>query len=298
MFFLAFPGGLALYFVGGKRLLVLVIASPRIGIASHFTFLEGFMRRFILLSLMGLGASLSMAPKSSAVVIGNWEGGATDGWIDWSFNNEIGGLPQGGPTTVLPSPNYASSTEGATLGTNSLAFNPNAPSQYGRGYYQCLSDKLEYNTDSMGNSEISDFVANQIFSISVTFDASKMPGATYANFNLIVNGPGWGFNTLPASTISDTANPYDPGGWDPTDYPGVTTRTISWNYSAALAAMGPNPGYVELILVSSTDDNAGTGVYGEYFDDAQLTSVPEPTALGLLGLTGVKLLMRRRSAKV
>ena len=247
------------------------------------------MKRYVSASLIGLGASLMFSAPSFGQVIGNWENGSTDGWIDWSFANEGFEPANGGPGTILPAPSYAySTTEGVTLGSESLAFDPASPvSQYGSGYYQALSNKLEY------NGEVGDFTSNSIFSIDVTFDASKLAGASYANFNLIVNGPGWGFNTLPSSTMSDTANPGDPGGWDPTDFPGVTTRTISWNYSAALAAMGANPGYVEMILVSSTNAS-NTTAYGEYFDNARFTSVPEPASVGLVGMTGVGLLLRRR----
>ena len=247
------------------------------------------MKRCVSATLIGLGASLMLSSASFGQVIGNWENGSTDGWIDWAFANEGFEPANGGPGTILPAPSYAySTTEGVTLGSESLAFDPASPvSQYGSGYYQALSNKLEY------NGEVGDFTSNSIFSIDVTFDASKMGNASYANFNLIVNGPGWGYNTLPSSTMSDTANPYDPGGWDPTDYPGVTTRTISWNYSAALAAMGPTPGYVELILVSSTNESF-TNSFGEYFDNARFTSVPEPASVGLVGMTGVGLLLRRR----
>jgi hypothetical protein len=90
--------------------------------------------------------------------------------------------------------------------------------------------------------------------------------------------------------MSDTGNPGYPGGWDPGGYPGITTRTISWNYSSILSAIGPNPGYVELILLSSTNATSGA----QFFDNAQVTSVPEPASLGALGVAGMGLLLRRR----
>jgi len=57
--------------------------------------------------------------------------------------------------------------------------------------------------------------------------------------------------------------------------------------------MGPTPGYVELILVSSTNESF-TNSFGEYFDNARFTSVPEPASMGLVGMAGVGLLLRRR----
>ena len=212
------------------------------------------------LSPLVVAALISAAAGSSpcfAVVIGNWEQ-TSDGWFDWA----AGG-------TTLPA-NYSFSTVGATLGSSSLDFNPATPPagwSFGAGYYQSLAIGLQSNTDGNGVSEVTDFLNNNKFSIDVTYDASQWTGASYATLNLIVNAPGWGFTQLPQSTITDTGNAGFPGGWDPTDFPGVTHRTITWDYSSVLAAMSANPGFVELILVSSTNGTSGA----EFFDNAQLT---------------------------
>ena len=145
--------------------------------------------------------------------------------------------------TTLPA-NYSYSTVGATLGTYSLDFNPVPVAGGSSGYYQALSIRLQSNTDSGGVSESTDFLNNNKFSIDVTYDAS-MTGASYATLNLVVNLPGWGFTQLPQSTITDTGNSGYPGGWDPTNYPGVTHRTLTWDYSSVLAAMSANPGYAQ-----------------------------------------------------
>ena len=211
-------------------------------------------------SALVVAALISAAAGSShclAVVIGNWEQ-SNDGWFDWA----AGG-------TTLPA-NYSFSTVGATLGTSSLDFNPAAPPagwSFGTGYYQALANKLESTTDGGGVSEVTDFVNNNKFSIDVTYDASQWTGASYATLNLVVNAPGWGFTQLPQSTITDTGNAGFPGGWDPTNFPGVTHRTLAQDYSSVLAAMPSNPAYVELILISSTNGTAGA----EFFDNAQLT---------------------------
>ncbi|MGN6369888.1 MAG: autotransporter-associated beta strand repeat-containing protein [Phycisphaerae bacterium] len=209
---------------------------------------------FVVAAVISAAAGTSPA---LAVVIGSWEQ-SSEGWFDWA----AGG-------TTLPS-NYSFSTVGATLGTSSLAFNPTSPPagwSYGTGYYQALAVSLGDQTDGNGVNEITDFLNNTKFSVDVAYDASQWTGATYATLNLIVNAPGWGFTQLPQSTITDSGNSGYPGGWDPTNYPGVTQRTISWDYSSVLSALAGTPGYVQLILLSSTDGTAGV----EYFDNAQLT---------------------------
>jgi hypothetical protein len=102
-------------------------------------------------------------------VVGNWEqfdpnsppGGGnfnSDGWIDWANNGgNMNGPPVTDPqyTTTSP-PKYSSSTTGATLGSRSLEL------QYGGGYQQNLSLKMEWTTGDMAA-----FFSNKAFALAL-----------------------------------------------------------------------------------------------------------------------------------
>jgi autotransporter-associated beta strand protein len=214
-------------------------------------------------------------PARAATTVGNWEN-TNDGWFDWGASN--GGSANSNNPGADPADNFPSSvysyntTTGVTLGSYSLAMTPPATMI---GYDQGPSLKTEYETDSEGNSELADAVNNTLFSISVTYNSADWSaGTNYANVSLTVNTPGGGYINLGLPNY-DSLNTGYPGGWDPVNYPGVTTRTLIWDYGdyvpsggsetyAQLA--GSNPGYYEFSLSTSA---GGTGTF--YFDNANFT---------------------------
>ncbi len=208
---------------------------------------------------------LSASRAHADVVIGNWEQ-QTDGWGDWTF----------GPTDLQDDPQYTySSTTGVTLGSYSLKWQLNTNGNNIEGYYQGLCNKLEFNPSPDlpgGQSEVSDFLDNTRISFDITYNTADWTGpGTYAVLHMFLNASGMSWTDLGQPTI-DTGNAGYPGGWDPTDYPGITTRTMTWDYTSdlALTTSTPTNGYVELGLISEADSNFNTGAY--YIDNVRFTA--------------------------
>jgi hypothetical protein len=225
------------------------------------------MRKAGFATLLGLGASLIMTSSSFAVVIGNWEGGSSDQWIDWSSQSSYAG-----GVTNLPSPEYQFSSTGATLGSSSLELTKS-------GFSQTLSIKLEYVPGGMAA-----FFANNALQIDVTLPATTSSG--YSQFyDVALNAPVWGFTSLSATHPLTQAS----WGWGSTGGP-QQTHTITIPYGQALASIPANASYAEFIIATNND-----GVHNQYFfDNAQLITIPEPATLGLGGIAAVGLLLRRR----
>ncbi len=231
------------------------------------------------------------------ITVGNWETGGTDGWFDWQSSgggfdgsNNPGSFAFGN-AEGLPSSEYSFSTLGATLGTYSLA---NMPLTSG-SFQQNLSLKTQYETDSEGNSEEADAANSTMFAIDVTYNSAEWSSnTTYTSTFLTVNfknaaGTKSGFlglepNNSPGGwpwPTYDTGNAAYPGGWDPTDYAGITTRTMIWDYGDYVPAtiggnantetlsqlIGTAPQYLEFILETNSN---GVGTY--YYDNARLTN--------------------------
>ncbi len=212
-----------------------------------------------LAAAAALISAVSAVAQAGSVVIGNWEN-QTDGWFDWSSNsgtnyNPVPTFPGGGE--------YSYSTIGATLGNNSLAVNPGSGS-----YTQSLAIKLQYVNDSNGHSELQDFLSNTDFSIDETMNSAEWStDGSYAVTQLIINAPGIGFDTIGLPN-TDTRNPNFPGGYTASDYPGIATGTMTWNYASLLPTIGTNPAYVELVFITVSDYSQ---VGNWYFDNARLT---------------------------
>ena len=238
------------------------------------------------------------------VTVGDFEGGNNDGFFDWTASNggsDNGYNPGATPATDLPAPYYTYSAEGATLGSSALTFNGPPAALNSNGYYQGLSWKSEWEQDGQGNNAAADVANNKFFEMNVTYNSAEWTGANYANLGLICNfnnqaGTASGFLTLypnsnATTTIQnyqglpafDTSNSGYPGGWDPTSYPGTTTRTLIWDYGDYVPAsdnqgantsnltlsqlIGSNPQWCEFILISSSN------VVGTWhFDNVRLST--------------------------
>ncbi len=208
-------------------------------------------------------------PAYSEVVIGNWEDGSSDGWIDWIEYGTGKSV-----TDPINSPKYSFSTIGATLGSESLQITQS-------GWNQNLAIKLQ------NNGLVDDFFANTIFQIDVTYPTTNAKG-WQEMWEVALNAQSYGWHALSDNPIPGSHVNYGPGGGP------ETTFTLSFDYSSALSKIASNPSYVEFII--STNSDASHGVF--YFDNARLVSepeiVPEPATIVMLCLGGLALFHRGR----
>ncbi|WP_428939919.1 hypothetical protein [Fontivita pretiosa] len=190
------------------------------------------------------------------VVIGDWEN-SDDGWIEWSSQEP------------LAPPTFTYGPTGATRGTSAVKVIPDAT------YDQHLAIKLQ----NLGL--VDDFLANTRFSIDVTWDLSEWNGpGTWAKVEaLVVNAEGTGWSDQGVADI-DTGNPNYRGGWDPTNFGSLHTRTMTWDYSHLLdgdpgnGEINTEPGHpywVELVLITTYDSAFTSAAY--HFDNARLWTV-------------------------
>ncbi|HOM61548.1 MAG TPA: PEP-CTERM sorting domain-containing protein [Anaerohalosphaeraceae bacterium] len=214
--------------------------------------------KLIVLALLGL---LAMSVQAPALVIGNWESmpASGDGWIDWGQGQAaIETLPE----------KYSSSTIGATLGSKSLRVDQS-------GWAQSLAIKLNAEQRAV-------FMKSSTFSMDVSVRANDgtITGGYSQIYAVYMNaaGPGW--------TEVAGGNPVNFYWWPGS---GQRTATLTVDYSAFRDQI-TSTGYIEIILALNTGGGAPTDMY---FDNAQLTGVPEPATLALLG-TGCLLTLRKR----
>lgn len=186
------------------------------------------------------------------------------GWFDWELVlNGTGG-----------SIGSISST-GSTVGDNAFKLEPAAVS-----FSQGFAFKLQNLTNDTARraAAMQGFLNNTHISFEVTWDNTDWvfggSGWNGSQVSLAINyGPsgqyqGQGFPDI------DSGNPNTTGHWDNTSYPGVHTRTVSWDYSALLPAIqalydseqiSATAGWLEF----SIETNAGNYSYpvAYYFDN-------------------------------
>jgi hypothetical protein len=225
----------------------------------------GFMQRSPIRSIIfGLLLTMTMGSLAKAqYLFASFEGSVSDGFGSW--NNGV--VPFASDTTGS---SYSYSSYGATNGVTALEVtDPN-------GYQQDLA------FDFAANGDTSQFLANDVISFNVTSPPAGASTSGYWQvYQLFLNAPGAGFTQIGGAPLY---NQYYYAGF------GGATTTISVNYDAFKAAMTGN-GYIQMILAL----NAGGGAPDNfYFDNFQLSSVPEPATLSVLALGAVGLLGRRR----
>jgi autotransporter-associated beta strand protein len=229
---------------------------------------------------------LRSTPALAYITVGDWENGNTEGWFDWETSSSGYGNgdynPGAEPSQYLPSSIYSFSTEGATLGTHSLAMDQ--PS----GFWQPLALKSEFETDSEGNSEKTDMVFNSEFAVNLTYNSAEWTGSGInthlnltINFGYVDSTGNHSFGGSINAGAFDTGNPSNVGSWDPVNYSGVTTRTITYSYSQYQAQMQSiyntytAPGDATYFELYYSTYEVGQGPI--YFDNARFTS-PQITA--------------------
>jgi len=213
-------------------------------------------KKFIyLISVLALSV---MSTGYADVVIGDWENGSYDGWIDWGA----------GEVTIesIGEPKYTFSPIGATLGNSALKVSP------GSGWQQNLSISLA----DIGAMDA--FLDNKAFSIDVTYNSADWdPTTTFAQvYQVSFNNNGFGWHDVGGSAaptgasgvvFTDTLNPDSPGAI-PIINPGIEGTTITgtwtWDYSGVIDEFA-SPTYIQIVI--ATNSNA-PGAY--YFDNARL----------------------------
>ena len=205
------------------------------------------------------------------VVVGSFEGTTLGGgWTDWGYN---------GPHE------FENSTTGATQGSMSVKLTPGT-----LGFAQSLTFKLQ---NLPNNVEAFDgFVNNTHVAYDVTWNAAEWDyqgtGWNGARVMLIYNEQGAGWN--PPLGINpdangftqpnlDTGNPTNQGFWDITNYPGVHTRTMLWDYSHLLPLLTSTAtgGWTEFIL--ETNFGAFNWPASIYIDNVRFTTPPADVPL-------------------
>jgi hypothetical protein len=207
-------------------------------------------------------------------VIGNWEDGSYDGWIDWGE----------GQVTIesIDGPKYTFSDIGVTLGSSSLKVSP------GSGWQQNLSVSLA------DVNALDAFMKSTAFAIDVTYNSADWdPATTYAQvYQVSFNNNGYGWNDVGGAAAPtgmngvafiDTLNPDSPGALPIIDpgTEGVTmTGTWMWDYSGVLDrfTLPEEDAYIQIVFATNSDQ---PGAY--YFDNARLISAepqgPKPNII-------------------
>jgi hypothetical protein len=232
---------------------------------------------FLALFVAGLTGMASMA--HGAVTFGNFEDGTPDGF---------GTLTNSGVTANT----FSSPTTGTVITPASGTDTTKVLDLFAAGFNGGLGSGADLGYDFVANGLASQFMANDI----LTFNWEVAPGTEASGFaqfyNIILNAPGAGFTTVGGS--SGGTSPLAVTTGTVNQFPGFSGQlnTVSINYDAYKAAISASPGFIQF-GIQTNNANPPTDFY---FDNFQLSQVPEPTSLGLLTVLGAGVLGRRRRA--
>jgi hypothetical protein len=220
------------------------------------------MNRKLLFAVTALCFITSASADAADYVFGSFEGTTLGGgWGDW-----------GGSAT------FSNSTTGATVGTMSIKQEPGA-----FGFYQGLSVKLQDLPDNA--AAFAGFTSNTHVAIDVTFNTADFEyigdGWNGGRLLMFYNEQGAGYQGNIGVDIGDangfrvpnidTGNATNPGFWDITNYPGVHTRTMMWDYSQFLPALTATAtgGWTEFFIGNNLG-NFNTAAF--YMDNFRFTT--------------------------
>ena len=227
-------------------------------------------------------AAISLVAGTSRAdfVLGSWQTGQAEGWID------------NGNSLAITDPANASRYSFVAAGVP--------------GYAQSLQINTPgFNTDLRLNLEtvpgaVSAFLANHLLSFTFSAPAAGAATAGYSQiYGVTLNASGYGYNNIPWSLSTATGNTVFNQSGMPNYYyypnSPFETQTVTIDYSSLLPSITATPsnGYIQIIF----NTNTGGGAPANQFLNQVVLSgavVPEPTTAALLASGAIALLVIRR----
>ncbi len=216
----------------------------------------------------------------AATVFGDFESGTAPGW---------GSLTNSGvqPPAAPISEQVITASVGSLSGSKALELSGNPAFNFGQSGGGALG--FNFLSQNLRN----DFLANDHIEFDWYAPPNGSPSGFNQLFNIILNSQGGGFtNVAGNSQGTPETNQFYFTGYNGTVHHVVVDYTTYKN--TILASANPNGGgWLEFGI----QPNAGGGAPGvQVFDNFQLTTVPEPTSLALIGVGAIGMLRRRRCA--
>ena len=219
----------------------------------------------------------------AAVAIADFENNSLAGW---GTLTNTGFLPPAAPI----SQQIITGSVGTTSGSKVLELSGNAAFNFGQPNGAALG------FDFLSQNLLNAFLTHDRIEFDWVAPPSGSPSGFSQLFNIILNSETGGFTTIAGSS----QNTPETNQFYFTGYNGVVHHVVL-DYTAykntIINSGNPNNGGAGTYLQFGIQPNAGGGAPAVmHFDNFTFTSVPEPSALALVGLGGLAVLARRRRA--